>query len=525
MNNLKDIVSFSFKNKISTIISYLMNFIEKTFIKSKNSLISFTKFVKNNVWEKVKITLGKLKNEIRSIYRPSISSSILILLGFILLIKIISYIDCFYLYLVNNAILEPLNPKYELYFNNLDYLSIHLGIGTIIFALFILIAESMRDEQFKDKARILLKVTYLWPLTVFEVLVLVSFLSPNTKFIFHVGLIICVAIFTLFAIARIILNLIDIDIYVENRIKFYEKIVLRSLSGSIEERNDISSFNLEFEKFKPQFNISFEPINKLDFHHIKSNKYGIIHSIDINKIEDLKELIENSQIKDTNISASSDITISTYQSSSVQIDPQIIFAKNIGQELNDEDNILVYIKQEIIDEEDLITTEKLIKNIFRIKNKTSDKVDLRLNFSSLREDMIFAIKSENSFLIRLTREIYSKITEIMIYEIGKYPKLTINDLEEIKWLIEDISYLYEKILSTDNIDLIKNMIYLPFKLTLIAKKAKVKELHEYFMQFNSKIENHADITQKDNVVNYLNEYHLKILQDIKYNYSEVIINE
>jgi len=57
-------------------------------------------------------------------------------------------------------------------FQNL--IAIHAGIGAIIFALIILIAESLRDNQSKDTARVLLKVSYLFPLTVAEIFVFFS---------------------------------------------------------------------------------------------------------------------------------------------------------------------------------------------------------------------------------------------------------------------------------------------------------------------------------------------------------------
>ena len=50
-----------------------------------------------------------------------------------------------------------------------NLIAIHAGIGAIIFALLIFIAESLRDDETKDRARVLLKESFLFPLTVAEI--------------------------------------------------------------------------------------------------------------------------------------------------------------------------------------------------------------------------------------------------------------------------------------------------------------------------------------------------------------------
>ncbi len=63
--------------------------------------------------------------------------------------------------------------------NQSDLIAIHAGIATIIFALIIFIAESLRDENMRDEARVLLKVSNLYSLVLIEIIVFFFFFPLN----------------------------------------------------------------------------------------------------------------------------------------------------------------------------------------------------------------------------------------------------------------------------------------------------------------------------------------------------------
>jgi len=85
-------------------------------------------------------------------------------------------------------------------------LTIHAGVGAIIFALVIFVAESLRDKDEKDTARVLLRESLLFPLTVAEIEVFIYFLLFKENTVIPVIGVSLLAIYSLYQLIAVLIS-------------------------------------------------------------------------------------------------------------------------------------------------------------------------------------------------------------------------------------------------------------------------------------------------------------------------------
>jgi len=116
------------------------------------------------------------KDTVSGVYFPSIKSLFVILI-FLAIFFILAHLEqilyWFDWHKLDFLVFRNLSLDSS-YYQNL--IAIHAGIGVIIFALVIFIAESLRGDETNDRARVLLKESYLFPLAVAEILVFLIFI-------------------------------------------------------------------------------------------------------------------------------------------------------------------------------------------------------------------------------------------------------------------------------------------------------------------------------------------------------------
>ncbi len=129
------------------------------------------------------------------------------------------------------TILEPLSSDANHYQN---LIAIHAGIGTVIFALVIFVAESMRDDE-SDRSRVLLKVSYLFPLTVAEILVFFFFIWFDANVISIVPILLT-GLAAIFSLKRIVDTQLNKYLFMQKRTEMVKGRVKQSIDLAIKER-------------------------------------------------------------------------------------------------------------------------------------------------------------------------------------------------------------------------------------------------------------------------------------------------
>ena len=176
-------------------------------------------------------------------------------------------------------IFDPLKFGDSNHYQNL--IAIHAGIGAIIFALLIFIAESLRDDETKDRARVLLKESFLFPLTVAEITGFFVFIWGDIN-IWGILPPLIVAILTVASLWRLLLVLLSKSRFAQKRLQLLKDRIKRSINLAISERfgNSILLQSLGEGKIELDYNPwSLDADDKVNRYSFYADKTGVIINI------------------------------------------------------------------------------------------------------------------------------------------------------------------------------------------------------------------------------------------------------
>ena len=291
----------SFKNFRQGVINTFLRWLSLTKIFSKlprfsirsdttpKLLTDCIKQEQKNFGEKgfIKSFIKKYKTKISYFYMPSIELSVTIIVLVFLIWFIVRCIG---------TLLDIELPSW-------DTVGIHAGIGVVIFALVIFVAESLLDNEAKDKARVLLKVSYLFPLVVAEIIVFLIFFWEDNG-IGEVVLVNVIGLFTIYSLARIINVLLSKHELAKQRIKLLQERLQQGIDIALYELlgNEILSSKLRDSNsnikicFSPylDFNYYAEHRRLIDYskaHYFSTKKTGIIADINFNELTKVSNLM------------------------------------------------------------------------------------------------------------------------------------------------------------------------------------------------------------------------------------------
>ena len=258
----------------------------KNFYKRKNYLLS--QFVKDKKEELSGGYVSPRKFLINS-YIPSIKSFLLILGIFIFFFILAHWLQNILDLLLPNKFKLAFVEQDSNYYQN--FIAIIAGIGSIVFALTIFIAESFRDRA-TDSARVLLRESYVWPLTVSVILAFLMFIWGKVN-LFSIISIIGIAIFAIISLARTINVLLSRFRFAQKRESVLRERLQQSINLAIEERiaDNILLSKLGDEEIKLEFH-PFSIDKKSDYICFKANNLGIIKDINLKKLQEFADCVE-----------------------------------------------------------------------------------------------------------------------------------------------------------------------------------------------------------------------------------------
>lgn len=269
---------------LGVVILFFIFYIWKQYKKRQKNLLTFK--LKKELDKSCKQKGGSIvKTYLEQLYLPSWFSviSVIIVAAAIFLITHIEKLAIVSL---------PLKFDESNHYQNL--IAIHAGIGAIIFALLIFIAESLRDDETKDRARVLLKESFLFPLTVAELLGFFIFIWGNVN-IWAILVPFIVALLTIASLWRLLLILLSKSRFAEKRLQLLKDRIKRSINLAISERfgNTILLQSLGEGKIELDYNPfpmdAEDNINRQPFY---SDKTGVITNIRLDKLNEFAKLLE-----------------------------------------------------------------------------------------------------------------------------------------------------------------------------------------------------------------------------------------
>jgi hypothetical protein len=470
--------------------------------KSLNSLISR---------ERRKTNFKRILN-IKELYYPSWKS-----FGIVFVTVFIFYI-CSHLieiptrlYFGKVNLVDKLNYLESNHFQNL--IAILAGIGAIIFALVIFIAESIRDDDTKDKARVLLKESFLFPLAVAEILTFFIFIWGDIN-AWSILPIIIIGLLTIYSLARLIIILLNKYEFAKKREELLKERLGRCINVAIDERiaNNILLARLNENDIKLDFNI-FAGEGDSNCHRFKTDSLGIVSDINLDKLKKIADLIEKEAKKNGfSFKKESEMTPNYGEEREVQRTDSKPYnqlrnrylKKKFHDPVNDENNVLIYVDNRIIrDNKAIKKIDSLVKQAFIIRSGDNFSDEVRSEIAGVKDQFIVAINNGQTGKIKEFISLYIRLAESFLesiavfgggyssHQASKERHALSGGWEEIRWLSTDIREIVENAMKSRDKSIIGDVAYLPFAIALRAIRFKDHYLFQEFVRFAELIYYHA----------------------------------
>ncbi|MCP4050302.1 MAG: hypothetical protein GY730_06320 [bacterium] len=387
-----------------------------------------------------------------------------------------------------------------------NLIAILAGVGTMIFALIIFVAESLRDTSSSDKARVLLRESFLFPLSVGSILAFFSFIFQEVT-LWSLIPIFLIAGGTIRALWVIMGTLLDKNLLLKKRMSLFRDRIRQNIDLAVKERIGVNIFlkRLDSESFQA---IQYSPYQMDETNNaikIVSNSAGIIFDIDFKKLEKisllLREMAEKKGRAYTDSAHQKSLSLGStdqaknlkevqYEDSQLQKRERI--TKKYGDWVTENDTLIIVDKSLIDDEKILNKISNLCHDAFKIKDSESFSEIMRNELSELKDVFFTAISNHHLGKIAQLKTFYIEISEVFLEQISIYggpyhfsdAVKERNSLEGnweiISWLKSYIREIFDFAVKTESRNIIREVCFLPI---MISTKAIHKLDHFLFQEF------------------------------------------
>lgn len=442
--------------------------------------------------------------DISTLYNPSPLALIIVLLGGVA-INLPAFFSFPY---INDFVAVDVVDKAD-FFNN--FIAVHAGIGAIIFALLIFVAESLRDDS-KERASVLLRESLLFPLTLLEIITLLALLAFNYQ-----NLLICLPIFvvgclTIYSLYRLIKVLLSPSAFNEKRLKLLKDRVRASIDRALNERigNNIVHKILARDDFAliAGYFLRRERRGMVAF---KINKYGIVDDINLDALDELGELVETranelgfsffeSKPKMVESSQQTDGQVATeveYYTTLRKWDAQL--TKFYRQRIDTENDVVLAISKQIVADDSIFETQvnELLGKVFTIRKEDNFSEEIKLELESLRDQFVEAVQQLKISKIEYHKGLYLSLVEVFLELInqcggGYTPEQARKEASsaafkegwpEIEWLDDHIRDIYKASIATKNKEIIHKVAFLPFAIAIRGIRSNDHFIFQKFIRY------------------------------------------
>ena len=376
-----------------------------------------------------------------------------------------------------------------------NFINIHAGIGAVLVGLAFFVAQSLINQDDPDKGRVLLYESYFFPLLTAEVLIFLMFLNPKVNLFGARLLIIILALFTVFSLAKTI-NILISDYKMEEARK---KMFLGLLGTEFERILDFENrkrwgreiFSKEGKKIEAE-DKGFVEINVFgsfgdsNYEKIKTEQRGYVTDI---SIMDLKRLIK--YIKSL---VEKNFPDPLYRTLETEIQPGPLLERKLpvvyitSQFLeNSEEGEVLHVSKKIFSEDEdekeheVGQLRALSKKAFTIEEQPDIAKVAGFELSKLKDRFIGAIKREKLRDLAKLEETYLALARAFIgimktsYGGGFSPtqakaeRTSLFDrLKPAEWLRKDVGDIFSFAMTEGSFEVVKALDYLPTKLASIG---------------------------------------------------------
>ena len=425
------------------------------------------------------------------------------------------------------------------------------GIATIIFGILIFVAESGRDDKTKDKIRVLLKESFIFPLAVAEIFVFFFFIQDHVNFLglLSIGI---VGLLTIISLHKTIAVLMSGHCFNQKRAELLKELLQQSVDLAIDERigNNILFSMLNGKEIKLKFNPLSVNIRS-GFYCFNAEKVGIVSDIDLEALKEFAKIIDEEARQkgfsfeggeivelDSEEETKEDSEIEGTQkpkSKELIKNDQRYLMKKFHDLINEKNRTLICVDKNLIEgSQRLAELEHLVKKAFIIEPMDNFTKEVRYEISGLKDQFITAILNRHlgeieelySIYLELAKGFLERITECSggysFEDARKEFYSPFGGWEEVGWLSSDIQDIFEKAMQSCDREVIRKVAYLPMAIAVRAIENYDHYLFQEFINFavlmyiRAKEINRNDRALKD----YLVDRSWRWLKEISFFYIE-----
>lgn len=442
-------------------------------------------------------------------YFPSISSFVVVMACIVVLACIGGLIGglfklaaIYFPLLSVGAVMKAMNPS--------DLIAIHAGVGTLIFALIIFIAEYLKNDRID--ARVLLRESYLYPVTVAEISVFIIFFFVKNQTI-NMLLVIAVAIAAIISLSGLIRVLLNPFQFYEKRSLLLKERLKKSTELAVKERVGKNSFLQEINEGKIKLEYRLFPLDRASgFHKIVASKPGVITDIDLGKLKEAADFLDRhaekngyswaSEVKKNDMGeiASFEVDVKQEQVKKNLKENRERYIKVIYQDaISEEHNCLMAFDKKLIagddSEEALKRITKITLDAFKVKPTENFSDQVRIELSQIRDQAIDAVSQNRTGTIETYLNLYRGMSEAfleylekvgVVYdaEAARQERGAIFDhWDEIRWLKDDVKSIFFEGLKVKDFDVIRKIAFLPVSIAIRAIKFFNQLVFQEFTSF------------------------------------------
>lgn len=398
---------------------------------------------------------------------------------------------------------HPLDFEKSGHFQNL--IAIHAGVGAVIFALLIFVAESVRDDEAKDRARVLLRESFLFPLTVTEIASFFIYIWGDVN-VWAIVPTIIVAILTVASLWRLLVVLLDKAKFSAKRTALLKDRIDRSINKAAEERIGNSIFLKSLEENKAGLDFypfSLDQEESGERFQVRTEKRGYIVDIKMDRLYELAKFLETEANKNgysfypnkTELTDAGDSsTVGKRRDSYKQA--KLYVHKKFQDKISEDSNLLFsFDKDAIKSDSALRDAEHLARSVFSIKSQDSFSDEMRLELASLNGQLIIAIGEKRADRIEELKKIYIDLAESFLAAMKKYGggytydqavkerSTLFGGWDEIRWLFESVRDICTKAIQSNDRKTFYDLAYLPIAIAGRAIESGDQYLFQEFIVF------------------------------------------
>jgi len=419
-----------------------------------------------------------------------------------------------------------------------NFIAIVAGIGTIIFALIIFIAESLRDDS--DRARVLLKESLLYPLTFFGIAELLMFLWLDVTYLIVIPIFL-LAVFAVFSISRMIRIMLNRSLFLKKEQMLFRDRVKQNIDKALRLRvgNNIYLKKLEEDQFNVDFSMFDE--DKDGYRLISLSEVGVITDINLcaldmlfDKLEELankKNLSLKTKENGRSVNENSLRVDSNFSETETQLQTPIkgYILKKLGDELTGERQHALIIPKHLIElSNDEKEVTKLTRAVFVVTDKPEESLSeqLRSELNRKKDAAIDALRNGKTGALEEIADLYVSVVVSfleIIKEVGggfsqkdarKERGAIIGGWDEVRWVSKDLYWLLEEAVKTENREAISTLSHVPIAISIRAIHFSDHFVFQEFVQFQTALYRLSKNVKNPSISNFLIDRSWRYLKEM-----------